>query len=127
MEKSPAANIAVKCSAASFPDSSGRYGGIADLLAEEIQSATRKETRTLVLGHIQRGGTPIAYDRNLALRFGAAAVRCIRDGQLGTMVGLQGANIRAVPLAEAIRGVKTVPHDNDLLVSARQLGISLGD
>jgi 6-phosphofructokinase 1 len=111
----------------SFADSTGRYGGIADALADEIQAATGKETRTLVLGHIQRGGTPIAYDRNLALRFGAAAVRCIRDGQLGTMVGLQGANIRAVPLAEAIRGVKTVPSDNDLLVSARQLGISLGD
>jgi ATP-dependent phosphofructokinase / diphosphate-dependent phosphofructokinase len=81
----------------------------------------------MVLGHIQRGGSPIAYDRNLALRFGAAAVRCIREGSLGTMVALQGADVRAVPLAEAISEIKRVPLDNDLVVSARQLGISLGD
>ena len=111
----------------SYLDDSGRYGGIGDRLAAEIQAATGKETRTLVLGHIQRGGSPIAYDRNLALRFGAAAVRCIREGSLGTMVALQGNNVRAVPLADAIRAIKRVPPDNDLVVSARQLGISLGD
>jgi phosphofructokinase-like protein len=111
----------------SYADQTGRYGGIADRLAEELQQLTGKETRPLVLGHIQRGGSPIAYDRNLALRFGAAAVRCIREGRLGTMVALQGADIRAVPLAEAISAVKTVPRDNDLVVSARQLGISFGD
>ncbi len=111
----------------SYADESGRYGGIADRVAAEIEAVTGKETRTLVLGHIQRGGEPIAYDRNLALRFGAAAVRCIREGMLGTMVALQGQFIRAVPLAEAVSSVKRVPADADLLVAARQLGISFGD
>jgi 6-phosphofructokinase 1 len=111
----------------SYVDGSGRYGGIADRLADEIEVVSGKETRPMVLGHIQRGGSPIAYDRNLALRFGAAAVRCIREGTLGTMVALQGADVRAVPLAEAIGEIKRVPLDNDLVVSARQLGISLGD
>ena len=110
----------------SYADSSGRYGGIADQLAEEIQAACGKETRSLVLGHIQRGGSPIAFDRNLALRFGAAAVRCIRAGRLGTMVGLQGRHVRAVPLGEAVAGTKLVPLDDDLVLTARQLGISFG-
>jgi 6-phosphofructokinase 1 len=111
----------------SYLDASGRYGGIGDRLAADLEERTGKETRTLVLGHIQRGGTPIAYDRNLALRFGAAAVRCIREGSLGTMVALQGTHIRAVPLAEAVSEIKRVQQGDDLLVSARQLGISLGD
>jgi phosphofructokinase-like protein len=111
----------------SYADASGRYGGIADRLADELQVVCDKETRPMVLGHIQRGGSPIAYDRNLALRFGAAAVRCIRDGRLGTMVALQGADVRSVPLAEAISSIKHVPLDADLVVAARQLGISLGD
>jgi ATP-dependent phosphofructokinase / diphosphate-dependent phosphofructokinase len=112
---------------ASVVDASGRYGGIADQVAAQVQDATGKETRTLVLGHIQRGGSPIAYDRNLALRFGAAAVRCVRDGSLGTMVALQGGHVVPVPLAEAVGEIKRVPLDSDLVVVARQLGISLGD
>ncbi|HEX5724257.1 MAG TPA: ATP-dependent 6-phosphofructokinase [Longimicrobiaceae bacterium] len=111
----------------SYADASGRYGGIADVVAAAIQAVTGKETRTLVLGHIQRGGEPIAYDRSLALRFGAAAVRCIRDGALGTMVALQGQRIVAVPLAEAVREIKRVPLDGDLVTVARQMGIALGD
>ncbi len=111
----------------SFLDRSGRYGGIADRLAAEIEAASGKETRTLVLGHIQRGGSPIAYDRNIALRFGAAAVRCIRDRNLGTMVALQGAAVRAVPLRDAVGEIKRVSPDNDLVVAARQLGVSFGD
>ena len=108
-------------------DASGRYGGIAGRLAAELEARTGKESRDLVLGHIQRGGTPIAYDRNLSLRFGAAAVRCIAEGALGTMVALQGDEIRAVPLRDAVREVKTVPLDNDRVLAARQLGISFGD
>jgi ATP-dependent phosphofructokinase / diphosphate-dependent phosphofructokinase len=111
----------------SYIDDSGRYGGIAEILAREIETTTGKETRSLVLGHIQRGGTPIAYDRNLALRFGAAAVRCIDAGHLGTMVALQGPEIRPVPLADAVRELKSVPVDSDTVLTARQLGISLGD
>jgi 6-phosphofructokinase 1 len=111
----------------SYADNTGRYGGIAERLAAEIEERSNKETRTLVLGHIQRGGSPMAYDRNLALRFGAAAVRCIRDGSLGTMVALQGQNIRAVPLADAVGQIKTVPLESDTVMTARQLGVSLGD
>jgi 6-phosphofructokinase 1 len=111
----------------SYADPSGRYGGIADRIAAEIGAATGKETRSMVLGHIQRGGSPIAYDRNLSLRFGAAAVRCIQEGNLGTMVALQGDMIRAVPLKDAVSAIKRVPMDNDRIMTARQLGISFGD
>lgn len=111
----------------SFADQTGRYGGIAERIAGNIEQVSGKETRPLVLGHIQRGGSPIAYDRNLSLRFGAAAVRCIREGNLGTMVALQGGTINAVPLNEAVGGVKQVPLDSDVVVTARQLGVSFGD
>jgi 6-phosphofructokinase 1 len=111
----------------SYADGTGRYGGIADRLAAELEELTGKEARTLTLGHIQRGGSPTAYDRNLALRFGAAAVRCIREGRLGTMVALQGQNVTSVPLAEAISELKRVTMDIDLVMAARQLGISFGD
>ena len=111
----------------SYADDRGRYGGVADVLGAQITELTGKETRTLVLGHIQRGGEPIAYDRSLALRFGAAAVRCIREGALGTMVALQGNRIRAVPLGDAVHEIKRVPPDSELVMTARQLGISFGD
>jgi len=111
----------------SYADESGRYGGIAERVAADIEAVTGKETRTLVLGHIQRGGEPNAYDRNLALRFGAAAVRCIREGSLGTMVALQGNRVVAVPLAEAVAEIKRVPLDDDMVITGRQLGVSFGD
>jgi 6-phosphofructokinase 1 len=111
----------------SFVGETKRYGGIAERLAAEIEDASGKETRTLVLGHIQRGGSPIPYDRNLALRFGAAAVRCIERGNYGCMVALQGSGIRAVPLGDAIQETKTVPMDGELVLTARRLGISFGD
>ena len=112
---------------ASFVGETSRYGGIAERLAGEIEDRSGKETRTLVLGHIQRGGSPIAFDRNLALRFGAAAVRCIQEGSLGTMVALQGQRIVPVPIGDAVHEVKKVSVDSDVVMTARQLGISLGD
>ena len=75
----------------------------------------------------QADGTAFSMDRNLALRFGAAAVGCVRDGNLGTMVALQGQTIRAVPLADAVRDLKRVPLDADLIMAGRQLGVSFGD
>jgi 6-phosphofructokinase 1 len=104
-----------------------RLGGIASKVARTIEHHTGKETRTLVLGHLQRGGTPTTYDRLLALRFGAAAVRAIADGAFGTMVGLNGPDITRVPLENVVGRAKYVPLDCDTIRTARDLGISLGD
>ncbi len=104
-----------------------RLGGIAELVAAQIQQRTGKETRSLVLGHLQRGGRPTAFDRILALRFGAAAVRLIAEERFGTMVALTPPVIRAVPLEDAIANRKAVPLDSDAVLTARDLGISFGD
>jgi phosphofructokinase-like protein len=108
-------------------DGQKRLGGIAHIIADQIQERTGRETRDLVLGHLQRGGAPNAYDRLLALRFGAAAVRLVADGSFGCMVGLDPPVVRAVPLDEAIATTKTVPLDSDVVATARSLGICLGD
>jgi len=106
---------------------SARFGGIGDKLAVQIEERTGHESRSLVLGHLQRGGEPIAYDRLLALRFGSAAVELVRDGCFGCMVALDPPNVLAVPLSEAITNVRLVPVDGDVMRTARSLGISFGD
>ena len=88
-----------------------RLGGIANLLAEEIEKRTGFETRVTVLGHIQRGGTPTAFDRVLATRFGIAAIDAVHDGGLGMMVALQGDRIVRVPLTAGVGEPKLVPHE----------------
>jgi 6-phosphofructokinase 1 len=85
-----------------------RLGGIGEWLAAQIESATGKEARTTVLGHIQRGGTPTAFDRVLATRFGVHAVDAAHDGAFGQMVALRGTEIVRVPLSEATSELKTV-------------------
>ncbi|MFQ5888939.1 MAG: 6-phosphofructokinase [Gemmatimonadota bacterium] len=104
-----------------------RLGGIGARVAEEIAGCTGKETRSIVLGHLQRGGSPIAYDRLNALRFGTAAVRSVENREFGCMVGLDPPNVRAVPLDVALRQKKYVPLDSDIVLTARALGISFGD
>jgi 6-phosphofructokinase 1 len=104
-----------------------RYGGAAERLAREITERTGRESRSMVLGHLQRGGVPTSFDRLIATRFGAAAVRYIEKQQFGTMVALDPPNIIAVPMAEAIRKIKHVPLDSDLVQTARDVGISFGD
>ena len=86
-----------------------RLGGVGQLLAEEIERRTGKEARAAVLGHIQRGGTPSAFDRVLATRFGIHAIRAVADGAFGTMVALQGTDIVRVPIAAGTSELKTVP------------------
>ncbi|MER7500019.1 6-phosphofructokinase [Nonomuraea pusilla] len=86
-----------------------RLGGIGELLAKEIEKRTGKEARTTVLGHIQRGGTPTAFDRVLATRFGLQAIDAAHEGDFGTMVALRGTDIVRVPLSEATAELKTVP------------------
>ncbi len=86
-----------------------RLGGIGQWLAEQLESRTGKEARTVVLGHIQRGGTPSAFDRVLATRFGLQAIDAVHEGDWGKMVALRGTDIVRVPLVEATRELKTVP------------------
>jgi len=88
-----------------------RLGGVGQLLAEEIEKRTGKEARCTVLGHIQRGGTPTAFDRVLATRFGLHAVAAVYDEAFGTMVALRGTDIIRVPIVEATRELKLVPVD----------------
>ncbi|MCX5344085.1 6-phosphofructokinase [Streptomyces atratus] len=85
-----------------------RLSGVGEWLAKEIESRTGKEARTTVLGHVQRGGTPSAFDRWLATRFGLHAIDAVRDGDFGTMVALKGTGIVRVPIAEATARLKTV-------------------
>jgi phosphofructokinase-like protein len=86
-----------------------RLGGIGERLAAEIEKRTGKEARTTVLGHIQRGGTPTAFDRVLATRFGLHAIDAVHDGDFGKMVGLNGTDIHRVDLSAATDELKTVP------------------
>ena len=104
-----------------------RLGGIADVVARELHRMTKHETRSLVLGHLQRGGQPNPGDRLLSTRFGAAAVRAIERGEKNCMVALHTSTIVTVPLNEAISKTKFVPLDSDVILSARELGISFGD
>jgi 6-phosphofructokinase 1 len=104
-----------------------RLGGVGEVVARQIAELTGKETRSLVLGHLQRGGSPTTFDRLLGLRFGAAAVRAVAEGKFGCMIALDPPDIKSVPLAEALAEYKRVPLDSDSVLTARELGICLGD
>jgi len=111
----------------SLPGQARRVGGVADSIAREIQQITGKETRSLVLGHLQRGGMPTGYDRLLATRFGGAAVRAVEQEHWGHMVALQSPHIVTIPIAEALREPKRVDPTHDVVQTARETGISFGD
>ncbi|MFH1227421.1 MAG: 6-phosphofructokinase [Planctomycetota bacterium] len=102
-------------------------GGIGNLVAEEIAKRTGRETRSLVLGHLQRGGNPTTFDRLVGTRFGTAAVRLIAQGKFGRMVCLKPPDIGSVPLEDAIAQLNTVPLSSDVIQSGRELGICFGD
>ncbi len=104
-----------------------RLGGIGQQVAAALEAITGKEARAVVLGHLLRGGTPTSFDRLLSLRFGAAAVRALDEGQSGVMVALDPPTVRYVPLSEATSRMKTVPLDCDTILTARDLGICFGD
>jgi ATP-dependent phosphofructokinase / diphosphate-dependent phosphofructokinase len=104
-----------------------RLGGAGEKISEALQEMTGKETRLVVLGHLLRGGSPTSFDRLIAQRFGAAAVRALAEGQRGVMVALDPPTVRYVPLEDATRRMKTVPLDCDIVLTARELGICLGD
>lgn len=98
----------------------------AQYIAEEIEYETGFETRETVLGYIQRGGTPTAFDRNLATRMGGHATELIAAKRFGRMVSLQGSDITSVPLSEVAGKLKLVTEDNDLVVQGRRMGICFG-
>ncbi len=102
-------------------------GGVGEWVATEIRTRTEKDTRSLVLGHLQRGGSPTTFDRLLALRFGAAAVRLIEEKVFDHMVALKDSKMVAVPIADAIKKRKKVDISNDKVMTAREIGICLGD
>lgn len=102
-------------------------GGVGEWVASEIRTRTEKDTRSLVLGHLQRGGSPTTFDRLLALRFGAAAVRLVEGKVFDHMVALKDSQMVAVPIAEAIKMRKKVDLDSDKVLTARDIGICLGD
>jgi 6-phosphofructokinase 1 len=104
-----------------------RLGGVSAYVASEIEQRTGKETRYVVLGHLQRGGTPTNIDRILCTMFGTQAVELIANEQFGRMVSYQGDHIGSVTLAEATNAIRTVPLDGSFIRSARALGICLGD
>jgi 6-phosphofructokinase 1 len=111
----------------SLPGQAKRVGGIAEPLAREIQKRTGKESRSLVLGHLQRGGMPTGYDRLLASRFGGAAVRAIAEEKWGHMVALQSPHIVTIPITEVLAETKRVDPTHDTVMTARATGISFGD
>jgi 6-phosphofructokinase 1 len=102
-----------------------RLGGAGDRLAQIIRAVTDHEVRVTVLGYIQRGGTPTAFDRLLGTRFGASAIDLLAAGRVGEMVALRSARIASVPLAEAM-GIRRVDPQGELVATARAMGIELG-
>ena len=104
-----------------------QLGGVGERVATELASLTSCETRAVVLGHLLRGGSPIAADRVLGLNFGAAAIRAIAEGKRDVMVAFEPPHIRYVALADAVAENRVVPHDADSILTARTLGISFGD
>jgi 6-phosphofructokinase 1 len=102
-------------------------GGVGEQVARELQERIGCETRALSLGHLVRGGSPVALDRILGLMFGTAAVRALAEGQNGVMVAVNPPRIDYVPLEEAVARMKRVPLDGESVLTARSLGIALGD
>jgi ATP-dependent phosphofructokinase / diphosphate-dependent phosphofructokinase len=104
-----------------------RLGGVAAVVATELEKLTGKESRFVVLGHLQRGGAPTSFDRVLATRFGARAVELLLEGQFGTMVAFHPPDIVAVPLEKIVGRTRNVPLEFDVVRTARAMGITLGD
>ena len=104
-----------------------RLGGIGDVVARRIEQETGLETRVTVLGHLQRGGSPTAFDRILGTNFGAVAVQAASRGEFGCMVSLRGREVVTVRLEDAIKRQRLVPKDSQLIAAARAVGTSFGD
>ncbi|MDZ7772008.1 MAG: ATP-dependent 6-phosphofructokinase [Balneolaceae bacterium] len=104
-----------------------RLGGIGGEVAAELTERTGQESRSVVLGHLQRGGSPTTYDRLISLRFGAAAVRCVQDGDYNKLVTLRDNKMARIPIDSVAGKMKQVQLDSDIVQTARDVGICLGD
>ena len=104
-----------------------RLGGVGEIVAGQLQELTGKETRTVVLGHLLRGGQPTSLDRSLGLIFGAAAVRALVEGHDGVMVAVNPPRLDYVPLRVATAKLKLVAADDYGMMTARTLDVSFGD
>ena len=104
-----------------------KLGGIGEIVSAEIAKRTGKETRTCVLGHLQRGGAPTTLDRILGTRFGVKAVELIHQGLFGQMVSYQNYQVLSVPIAEAVHRLRLVSPQSQMVETARAVGISFGD
>jgi 6-phosphofructokinase 1 len=103
-----------------------RLGGIGAQVAYEIGERTKRETRTVVLGHLQRGGAPTTQDRNLGTRFGVGAVQMIQEKKFGHMVSYLNYQIGSVTIKEAVGQIKHVPPDGQMVATAKAVGINFG-
>ena len=110
-----------------FYTAPGRLGGVGFAVTDQLSAMTGKDCRCVVLGHLQRGGSPTPADRLLATRYGAAAVTALHEGITGEMVALRAQDIITVPIESVIGHLKTVRPHNDLIRTARGLGVSFGD
>ncbi len=113
-------------------DSSGhdrqvRLGGIGQQVADEIQKRLSAETRCVVLGHLQRGGSPTYFDRMLATQYGVHAVRLVEERRFGEMVCYNPPDIGSIPIARAVDTISTVDPQGSAVIAARGLGVSFGD
>jgi 6-phosphofructokinase 1 len=104
-----------------------RLGGIGAKVSHDIERLSGKESRHVVLGHLQRGGSPTSYDRVLATRFGAYAVELLQNGESGVMVALRSPDIVAVPIEQIVGRTRNVPIDGDIVRTGRHVGICFGD
>ncbi len=104
-----------------------RLGGMGETVAKRIEDETGLETRVTVLGHVQRGGSPTAFDRLLATRFGSVALQTASKGEFGVMTSLQRNDVTTVPLKDAVGKQRLVPPDSQLVFAARAVGTCLGD
>ena len=103
-----------------------RLGGVGQRLQQQLQPLLASEVRATLLGHVQRGGTPTAFDRVLATRFGVAAAALVQQGRFGRMVALQGSGCTSVALADVATSSRPVPRDHELWRAALALGVCLG-
>ena len=104
-----------------------RFGGMGDVVAQELAVRTGKETRCCVLGHLQRGGAPTTLDRILGTRFGVKAVQLINEGHFGSMVSYQNYQVQHVPIADAVNRLRLVQPSSQMVQTARDVEISFGD